>query len=285
MYFLFVEDTTEELTDEPKVEPKSKARSKPKADPKMEVKTEPETEPETKPAVDERKGSDEVKHHKDKKEFDEIKRTVVVTGLNNEVTKSKLKVFLSQQGKVEKIQFPAPNRDESTALVTYKSIKGAVRAFQKLPGAKFGKNILQACLLTKEGKQPSRTVLDKSKLIVRNLSFKCKKEDISKAFEKYGRVLNVELPTKIDARKKKKLRGFGFVQFANEQVAKAALNGLNKEELLERPMIIDWAVPKDKFVAKKGKQLRFLEGKLFYIIWSATRRGFSDAFTVYYSCL
>ena len=257
---MFVDDTTEEVKEMPKAEPKSNTKSKPKA----EQKTETKPEPGTKLAVEEWKGSDEVKHGRDNKEYDETKRTVVVTGLNNEVTKSKLKVFLSQQGKVEKIQFPAPSRDESTALVTYKSIKGAVRAFQKLPGTKFGENIVQACLLTKEGKQPPRNVLDKSKLIVRNLSFKCKKEDISKMFEKYGRVLNVELPTKIDARKKKKLRGFGFVQFANEQMAKAALDGLNKEELLGRPMIIDWAVPKEKFVAKKGKRLNISRGARYY---------------------
>ena len=186
-------------------------------------------------------------------EQEEAKRTIIISKLPDKFTKTKLKLLCSKHGKVQKIQHPAPNKSKDTSIVTFKSVKGAVRAFQKINGSKIDENILYSCLLTKEGKQPSRKVLDKSRLIVRNIAYKCKEDDLSNAFSKYGTITKIELPSKMDERGRKRMMGFAFVQFIRPEDANSALRALNKTQLLGRPMIIDWAVPKEEFLAKNGE--------------------------------
>ena len=199
-----------------------------------------------------KKLEEEKQPHKIDEKAEEIKRTIVISGLPNTATKSKIKLLCSKFGKVKKIEFPAHDRDVSTSIVIYKSIKSAVRGFQKINGSKFEDKVINSCLLSKEGKQPLKKVLDKSKLIVRNIAFKCKEDDLKIAFEKFGKIASIEIPTKVDGKGRKRMRGFAFVQFLNQQNAKSAMTELNKTSILGRPIVIDWAVPKDEFVAKSG---------------------------------
>ena len=186
---------------------------------------------------------------------DEIKRTIVILGLPNTATKSKLKLLCCKFGKVKKIEFPAPSRDVGTSFVTFKSIKGTVRSFQKLNGSKFDNTVITSYLLAKEDKNPTKKGHDKSKLIVRNIAFKCNEEELKTAFQKFGEIDSIDLPTKIDEHGRKRMRGFAFVQFKNKDHARSAIKELNKTVLHGRPIIIDWAVPKDEFMSKNGKGL------------------------------
>ena len=188
---------------------------------------------------------------------EEIKRTIVISGLPSSTTKSKLKLLCCKFGKVKKIEFPAPERGEGTSLVIFKSIKGAVRSFQKLNGSKFDKTIIYSCLLAKEDKNPMKKYLDRSKLIVRNIAFKCTEEDLKTAFQKFGEIGTIDLPAKIDGQGRKRMRGFAFVQFKNIEHAKSAMKELNKTVIHGRPIIIDWAVPKDEFISKNSEYLHF----------------------------
>nr|XP_020508551.1 RNA-binding protein 28 isoform X1 [Labrus bergylta] len=85
----------------------------------------------------------------------------------------------------------------------------------------------------------------KSRLIIRNLSFKCSEDDLKQVFSKFGTVLESKIPLKPDG----KMRGFAFVLFKNVCEASRALNALNLKEIKGRQVAVDWAVPKDKFVA------------------------------------
>ncbi|XP_060891166.1 RNA-binding protein 28 isoform X2 [Labrus mixtus] len=85
----------------------------------------------------------------------------------------------------------------------------------------------------------------KSKLIIRNLSFKCSEDDLKQVFSKFGTVLESKIPLKPDG----KMRGFAFVLFKNVCEASRALNAMNLKEIKGRQVAVDWAVPKDKFVA------------------------------------
>lgn len=199
------------------------------------------------------KAAKKIAHQKTGDSTEEIHRTIVISGLPNTATKSKLKQLCCKFGKVKKIQFPAPDRDESTSIVIFKSIKGAVRSFQKLNGTKFDENFINACLIAKEGKKPIKRELDKAKLIVRNIAFKCKEENLKNAFKKFGEIISIELPSKIDGKGRKRMRGFAFIQFTNKDQANSAMENMNKTMMHGRPIIIDWAVPKDEFVAQNGK--------------------------------
>ncbi|NXY83920.1 RBM28 protein, partial [Alcedo cyanopectus] len=93
----------------------------------------------------------------------------------------------------------------------------------------------------KKPKGPSR----RARLIVRNLSFKCTEDDLRSLFSPFGTVLEVTIPQNADGRP----RGFGFVQLRNVLEAARALRGGNMKEVKGRPVAVDWAVAKDKYLA------------------------------------
>uniref|UniRef100_UPI0037E859EC RNA-binding protein 28 n=1 Tax=Semicossyphus pulcher TaxID=241346 RepID=UPI0037E859EC len=95
-----------------------------------------------------------------------------------------------------------------------------------------------------KGKGFKKTNL-KSRLIIRNLSFKCSEDDLRQVFAKFGSVLESKIPLKPDG----KMRGFAFVLFKNVSEAARALNAMNLKEIKGRQVAVDWAVPKDKFIA------------------------------------
>ncbi|XP_056273452.1 RNA-binding protein 28 [Pseudoliparis swirei] len=85
----------------------------------------------------------------------------------------------------------------------------------------------------------------KPKLIIRNLSFKCSEDDLKQILSKFGTVLEAKIPLKPDG----KMRGFAFVLFQNLFEAGKALHALNLKEIKGRQVAIDWAVPKEQFIA------------------------------------
>ncbi|KAI4825142.1 hypothetical protein KUCAC02_020840 [Chaenocephalus aceratus] len=88
----------------------------------------------------------------------------------------------------------------------------------------------------------------KARLIIRNLSFKCSEDDLKEVFSKFGTVRENKIALKPDG----KMRGFAFVQFKNVSEAAKALTAMNLKEIKGRQVAIDWAVPKDKFIATQS---------------------------------
>lgn len=182
----------------------------------------------------------------------ELQRTIVVTGLTDKVKRKALRLICEKYGTIENIVYPVPERSERTAYVRFQDIKGAVRASQKITGQKVKKSkTLSSVLLTKEGKIASKKVLQQSRIIIRNLSFKCEEDDLKDLFSKYGNIVSVSIPTKEIKGTKKKI-GCAFIQFGNPKNAKAAIEEMNLQKIKERPVVIDWAVSKDVY-DKDGK--------------------------------
>lgn len=182
----------------------------------------------------------------------ELQRTVVVIGLTEKVKRKALRLICEKYGTIENIVYPVPERSERTAYVRFQDIKGAVRASQKITGQKIKKSkTLSSVLLTKEGKTASKKVLQQSRIIIRNLSFKCEEDDLKDLFSKYGNVVSISIPTKEIKSKKRKI-GCAFIQFGNPKNAKAAIEEMNLQKIKERPVVIDWAVSKDVY-DKDGK--------------------------------
>jgi len=181
----------------------------------------------------------------------DIQRTIVLTGLKEKVKRKAFRILCEGFGEIDKIVYPVPEREEVTAFVRYKEYKSAIRATQKIPGKKVRKsNILSAVLLTKENNTPTKKTLQQSRLIIRNLSFKCEIDELRTEFSKFGKVVDVVIPTKKVKEKETKL-GCAFVQFANSINAKAALAEMNLKEIKGRQVVVDWAVSKEKYAAKK----------------------------------
>uniref|UniRef100_A0A1B6MTY9 RRM domain-containing protein n=1 Tax=Graphocephala atropunctata TaxID=36148 RepID=A0A1B6MTY9_9HEMI len=87
------------------------------------------------------------------------------------------------------------------------------------------------------------TNLKQARLIIRNLSFKATEDKLKEHFAKFGDITEVKLLRRPD----KTLVGCGFVQFAKKQGAAKAIYHTSGKPFLERPIIVDWAVAKDRF--------------------------------------
>lgn len=78
------------------------------------------------------------------------------------------------------------------------------------------------------------------KLYVGNISFKATEEDIKELFAQSGEVESVKIITDAHTGNPK---GFGFVEMANEEDAKKAIDALNGTTFMERAITVAEAKP------------------------------------------
>jgi RNA recognition motif-containing protein len=78
------------------------------------------------------------------------------------------------------------------------------------------------------------------KLYVGNISFKATEEDIRELFSRSGEVESVKIITDAHTGNPK---GFGFVEMANEEAAKKAIDDLNGSNFMERSITVAEAKP------------------------------------------
>ncbi len=79
-------------------------------------------------------------------------------------------------------------------------------------------------------------------IFVAKLNFDTQTDDLQAAFEHYGEVSSASVITDKFTGKSK---GFGFVEMANDEEAKAAINGLNETELDGRTIVVKEAEPRE----------------------------------------
>ncbi|KOC66322.1 RNA-binding protein 28, partial [Habropoda laboriosa] len=79
----------------------------------------------------------------------------------------------------------------------------------------------------------------RARIVVRNLAF----ETLRKQFSEYGTIEEIKILKRSDG----KNVGCAFLQFELVQSAAKAIHYGNLQPFLDRPMIVDWALPKDKF--------------------------------------
>ncbi|KPJ07007.1 RNA-binding protein 28 [Papilio machaon] len=109
-----------------------------------------------------------------------------------------------------------------------------------------------------EEKHKIQRINRNARLIVRNISFKATEESLKEHFEPYGTVQEVKLLKKPDG----KLVGCAFVHFKNVPMAKKALLNTNMKPFLGRPISVDWAVAKDKYMQHVVSQQIEMEEKI-----------------------
>ncbi len=79
-------------------------------------------------------------------------------------------------------------------------------------------------------------------IFVGNLPYGATDSDLRKAFEAYGQVSSASV---IVDKFTGKSRGFGFIEMPNAEEARAAISGLNDQDLHGRPMRVNEAQPRE----------------------------------------
>ena len=99
----------------------------------------------------------------------------------------------------------------------------------------------------KVGQEPgSRISKTKARLIIRNLSFKSDEDSLKEFFSHHGQVVDVNILKKPDGR----MVGCAFVEFKKIESATEAIKSANGSKFLNRPIAVDWAVPKEVFASQ-----------------------------------
>jgi RNA recognition motif-containing protein len=80
------------------------------------------------------------------------------------------------------------------------------------------------------------------KLYVGNLSFKATEQELHELFSQYGQVSSAQL---VMDRETGRPRGFGFVEFPNDEEAQAAIAALNGQNFGGRDLTVNEAKPRE----------------------------------------
>jgi RNA recognition motif-containing protein len=87
-------------------------------------------------------------------------------------------------------------------------------------------------------------------IYVGNVDFKATEEQLSDLFAEYGEVTSVKIITdKLSGRSK----GFAFVEMANDEDGKAAIEALNGYNLNDREMSVSVARPREENKSFRGR--------------------------------
>ncbi|MDD4589062.1 MAG: RNA-binding protein [Parabacteroides sp.] len=78
-------------------------------------------------------------------------------------------------------------------------------------------------------------------IYIGNLNYRVREDDLKQVMEAYGAVDSVKI---IKDRETGKSKGFGFVEMADDEAAKKAIEELNEKELQGRQMVVKEARPK-----------------------------------------
>ncbi|XP_044490540.1 RNA-binding protein 28 isoform X2 [Mangifera indica] len=177
-----------------------------------------------------------------------VARTVVLGGLLNSDMAEAVHHLARSVDTVCSITYPLPKEElEQNGLaqdgcrmdasaVLYMSVKSACASVSKLHQKKIEGGVVWARQLGGEG---SKT--QKWKIIVRNIPFKAKVNEIREKFSSVGFVWDVFIPQNPKTGLSK---GFAFVKFTCKQDAESAIQKFNGQMFGKRPIAVDWAVPK-----------------------------------------
>ena len=88
-----------------------------------------------------------------------------------------------------------------------------------------------------------------NKLYVGNLPYSFRDDDMQQAFSQFGNVTSAKVMMERDTGRSK---GFGFVEMSNEAEAKAAIEGMNGQQVGGRGLVVNEARPMESRPPRSG---------------------------------
>ncbi len=91
--------------------------------------------------------------------------------------------------------------------------------------------------------------MDNKKLYIGNLPWSMNGDSLRDLFTQFGEVVEAII---ISDRMSGRSKGFGFVTFATEEMAKAAIEGMHEKEIEGRKIIVNVAKPREESGSRGG---------------------------------
>ncbi|CAN1234827.1 RNA-binding protein 28 [Linum perenne] len=177
-----------------------------------------------------------------------VARTVIVGGLVDDVMADDVHALSKGVGTVCSVTYPLPQeilgqhglaqdgcRSKASAIL-FTSVKEARTCVRQLHQRQLKGGTVWARQLGGEGSKAQ-----KWKIIIRNLPFKAKANEIRELFSSAGFVWDVYMPLNSDTGLPK---GFAFVKFTCKKDVENAIQKFNGQKFGNRPIAVDWAIPK-----------------------------------------
>ncbi|CAG8464871.1 695_t:CDS:10 [Acaulospora morrowiae] len=173
-------------------------------------------------------------------------KTILIQGLPKDLTRKRIYKKVRKFGDVEDMIYSEEGHE--IAHITFKTVKDATNALRHLDGHMFHGSRMNAKFVDGEANK-SNSVDKKSRLIVRNIPWEYREQDLLKIFSACGEVVEVSLPRKY---KGGPLRGFACIQYRKREEAEKAISDLNETKHHGRTIAVDWSLPKDKYLEAMG---------------------------------
>ena len=140
--------------------------------------------------------------------------------------------------------------DDAEDQGTSKDVELSKKEPKQEPDASQKEAIIKKQEKRKSSKEKSRK--KRARIVIRNLAFHTTEENLREHFSQYGAIEDVNVLRRSDG----KSVGCAFIQFELVQSAAKAIHYANLQPLLDRPVVVDWAVPKNKFSKNEAEGVK-----------------------------